>query len=56
MDYKRKRQIERINLKLNTFIMDILCYPINKIEQLFKLKIRSHKNKTHPNIYEYIKL
>lgn len=56
MKFKTKRKIEIINLKINDFINNILCYPINKFEKIIKSKIKKIKNKNHPNIYNYISI
>lgn len=54
--YKTKRKIEIINLKINDFINNILCYPINILEKIIKSKIKKIKNKNHPNIYQNISI
>jgi len=51
---KTQLKINRINSKINNWIMDILCFPVNKLEKIIKFKIKRFKNFNKPNIYNYV--
>lgn len=54
LKYKTKRKIERIYIKLNRFIEDVICYPINIVNKKIKTMIKKRRNKLNTAIYQYL--
>ena len=56
MKTKTQLKVNRYMLKLNNFIMDVVCYPVDKLERVIRFKIKRFRNTNRPDIYNYIEL